>query len=368
MVRSNHHYVVELTAREDGRLLRRFPVKTGWESAQECVGFQASRAVGQLVPLSEMDLCLEPLWEDGMNGPRTRGFKLTLQENGNAAAAQEFSFTYFRQQARDMGDQLVKEGVLRAGEEFLYRLLAFVRQDDVPTNPMPAFTVTLVENPTPLKDVCFAELSVEAEAFGEQTDGDMPVFIPQDVLEEIAVLSEQAGAVETGGVLIGHLCRDAGIPDLGVLITAQIPARHTEGAIDKLVLTSNTWAAVRAAIELRGRDELILSWWHSHPAKHWCSVQCPPDRRRQCPLTTMSFFSADDVCLQETVFPKAFHSALVVTLTDEDPRHALFGWRQGKVCQRGFHILRSARPLRATEATSTPIGEPNHDASCSHRH
>ena len=89
MVQSNHNYVIELTAREDGRLLRRFPVESGWESAQECVGFRASRSVGQLVPLSATNLCLEPLWEHGTDAPRTRVSKLTLVNQGAGAKVRE---------------------------------------------------------------------------------------------------------------------------------------------------------------------------------------------------------------------------------------------------------------------------------------
>jgi len=78
-----------------------------------------------------------------------------------------------------------------------------------------------------------------------------------------------------------------------------------------------------------------------------------------------SFFSEDDVCLHETVFPAAYHTALVVTNTDEGLQHALFGWRHGMVGQRGFHILNPDRPWQPVNATIAPIqGEKPHEHLC----
>jgi len=51
------------------------------------------------------------------------------------------------------------------------------------------------------------------------------------------------------------------------------------------------------------------------------------------------FFSSQDEALHRTVFPKAFSLALVVSeIAEDDRRIALFGWRRGRVEQRGFHI------------------------------
>jgi hypothetical protein len=164
------------------------------------------------------------------------------------------------------------------------------------------------------------------------------VFVPAQVIEEAQEQSRSAGSVETGGVLVGHLHRDVGGSELFVEVTAQIPAPHTEANAVKLTFTADTWVAVRAALALRKRNEVWLAWWHFHPAP--CVMNdCPPEKRAQCPATS-AFFSADDIALHTALFSRAFNTALLISATGGGALSvALYGWRQGMVVPRGFHVL-----------------------------
>jgi hypothetical protein len=61
------------------------------------------------------------------------------------------------------------------------------------------------------------------------------------------------------------------------------------------------------------------------------------------------------VALHRAVFPRAYSVALVISDGCEDagrPIWRLFGWRQGMLMARGFHVLLPAAPPAAAVAQS----------------
>ena len=349
MIKNDYQFALEFRTTK-GRALAQRPVEANWEPASEWLRFDLWRKGQRPEDAAGAEAAIEPVNGEGAAAPYASGFRVTLAREGRRVGSCEFPLTYFGPQAREASAVLVKQGALTEGERFNYRLMAYPRLETAAKGgAAAAFTVSEVLTPPPLQPSSFRELAAGAVPFGDVLAGDVPVFLPQQVMEEVAEITEQAGAIETGGILIGRLCRDASLPEIGLVVAAQIPARHARGELHQLTFTAETWAAVQAALALRRTDELMLGWWHSHPAKFWCSPQCPPERRRECPLTR-NFFSEDDVCLHESVFSKAFHIALVATNTDDGKKHALFGWREGMVRQRGFHILKTSRPLTAVAA------------------
>jgi len=347
MIHNPHRFVVEFRT-PDGRPLGQETVEEVWAAACEWARFACLRKEGRAVSAAGSRMEIEPV-ADGQSGlPYASGFRVIVSSGPDRLGQAEFPLTYFSRQALAASARLVGKGLLAQGDKLRYRLLAFpVTEPAVRTAP-PGLEMDEVEQPLPLKRSSFAALTAQASAFGEETPEDIPIFMPQQVIEEANELTTQAGAAETGGILLGHLHRDESLPDVGVVVTAQVPARLAEGELDKLTFTPDTWAAVRAATALRKSDELMVGWWHSHPAKFWCSPQCPPERRRECPLTR-DFFSEDDQCLHETVFNRAFQVAMVVTHTDDGLKQALFGWRAGTIRRRGFKILKGDRACAAVE-------------------
>jgi hypothetical protein len=191
------------------------------------------------------------------------------------------------------------------------------------------------------------------------------VFVSPAVVEEATALTLDEGASETGGILIGHLHRDPVSGQVFVEITAQIPARHTVGSSVKLTFTADTWTDVRATIALRSHDEMMLGWWHSHPAREWCK-ECPPERQRACPLGA-GFLSSDDRALHRAMFPRAFCVALVMTNTTDGARARLFGWRSGVLQPRGFRLLGGDSITAASIAVDTPRESDGPTQVCSTR-
>ena len=179
-------------------------------------------------------------------------------------------------------------------------------------------------------------------------------------------LTLEAGSAETGGILIGHLYKDASLPEIAVVVTAQIPARHTVSKTTKLTFTAETWTAVQAALDLRRSGEKMVGWFHSHPSFAFCNPECPPERRATCALQK-PFLSGDDLLLHRAVFAKAWQVALLCNNADAGLEFALFGWRHGLVQRRGFTLLGDsgrAQERRPHLLTQPSTGELAHAPSC----
>jgi hypothetical protein len=246
----------------------------------------------------------------------------------------------FTSAARDVATGLVKDGVLREGDKIRCLALAFSSESDQ-SRTTARFKSRSTTPPVSIGSAVLEDYllrsSLRPAGTAPEGDGGMPVFIPDRVLDETSGLAHAAEAIETGGLLIGHLHRDA-TRGLFAEVTSQLPARHVEADRTRLTFTSETWTDFRSTLELRRREEIMLGWWHSHPVREWCK-SCSEEKQRQCSLRG-DFLSEDDRLLHRTVFPRAWSIALVVNdVGYDDPTFSLFGWRNALLELRGFHAL-----------------------------
>ena len=134
---------------------------------------------------------------------------------------------------------------------------------------------------------------------------------------------------------MGNLFRDAN-NTLFCRVTAQIPSEHTTATRQSLRFTPATWVNVDAAIRLRGRGEIPLGWWHSHP--FFCS-KCSLEQRALCPFSSPAF-SAADRDLHREVFQKSWSIALLLSfLGDERPSYDVFAWNHGQIEEVKYYTL-----------------------------
>jgi hypothetical protein len=370
MVTSQYDYAIVYRNLEGGELGQQ-RVNPDWGPLRAGLELKAARCGHPELLRSSREalVTVEPVPQAPARLPYCSGFRGTLRVSGTDPHHTEHGIShvfpaaaYFKESARRGAARLVADGVLAENQQFLYQVLAYpspTRAALPPGVSRPDFEVEELDGELPLTVGRLDVYRQQSVPFGRETASDLPVFVPQQVIDEMSALTVEAGRVETGGILIGRLIYDASGPEVGVVVTAQIPARLAEGEQTKLTFTPQTWAAVDAAMALRKTEDLLFQGlWHSHPARWWCAPQCPPERRRVCPLT-VDFFSTDDVQMFRTVFPKAFHVAHVVTHTDDGLRHALFGYRDGVVAQRGFHIMpsQSQRPPALIEAVASVEGD-----------
>jgi len=295
---------------------------------------------------------IDPRWHALRGEPFVDGFRVTFTLDDGPEISTDFTADYFHDTAQQLGRRLVESGRLKAGEPFRYQVSAFAAADE-PAEQRRGLSVTAVPQRLNFQKTPLGTLQNDAVEYGPVSDEDLPAFIPQAVLEETVACLEQAGAAETGGILIGHLHRDPQRPEMFfVEVTAQIPARHAVQELTRLTFTPETWAGVDAALQLRGLGERKLGWWHTHPSRQWCA-QCPVENRRRCQLSG-EFFSTHDAALHQTCFPMPYSLALVISDSyAHGLTYPLYGWRGGRIVSRGFYQMNAMAVAHESPSTGS---------------
>ena len=351
MLTNDYAYALFLY-REDGTELGETAVQADFGPAQEWTHLLGIRR-GLLSPeQAPAAAAVHPIWHATYRRPFASGFRVRMRAQDGGQVSADFPSTYFKGLASAASAPYVQDGRLEAGEYFHYRLAAYPAECPAEAAAARRFSVEAGPGPLVLRDgVELAALLAEGAPVGAMADEDVPVFLPAPLMEEVEELSRRRAPVETGGILIGHVHRDARGPELFVRVSAQVPARHTEAEATRLTFTAETWTAVQAAIDLRGQGEVMLGWWHSHMFLEETCGDCERRKKGECHLNP-AFMSADDCALHRTVFPRAYSVALVV---GESPCsgmcRSLFGWRRGIVATRGYHVLPAAEPPAVAVST-----------------
>jgi len=363
--RHSHRLMLGLFKR-DGTALGQVPVAADWEPAVEAARLCAHRQLGLAAIGADAIVEFRPVWQTKLGEPYLSAVDAVLAVPQAGEVSCRVPTAYFKSLATAASVPLVSDGRLQAGESFEYMVMAFPDESPAPPAPQARFALEEVPVPLTLKPSALAGFLSRSTACGENETQDIHVFIPQAILAEADLLTRQSPAIEVASVLIGHLHRDATEGEIFLEVTAQIPARNSQGTSLKVTLGPETYEAVQSAIALRGRGEQWLGWFHSHPASAWCNPQCSPEARAQCPLQRV-FFSADDCDVHRTLFPKAHSIALLFTNTDAGLLHALFSWRNGLIVQRGFHVLDGDQtPQPAAPIAAATIGDNENEKPCSH--
>ncbi len=364
MIEIRHDYYLELTASNGTPLARFRALEIDWEPAREWAWWQAVRQGRLSGQESQLSFAIEPVWDAQLGEPHLSCLQAKVSSPRNSASGSEIGISYFQDLASQAAAILVKKQVLATGDLYRYSLQA--RPTLATTHEAvsgqrtsgPAYSVSeqapklTLSSPRSLRELVDAAL-----VCGPHNADDVPVFIPQSLLEEVTAQTEQAGDRETGSILAGHLRRDTEGQSLFAEITLQVPAQHTDASSLRLGFSAQTWTAARNAIALRKQQEQMLGWFHSHPAKAWCTAACPEEKRSRCALGNHTIFSADDHALHRAIFAKAFTTALLLTDSVRGMRYALYGWRNARLERRGFYLLPRKDPERFVAAANE--GEPH---------
>ena len=112
---------------------------------------------------------------------------------------------------------------------------------------------------------------------------------------------------EVGGVLVGHVGRDAAGPH--ILVVTTIDALHAEEKGTELTFTHATWEHIHKEMDAKHAGRKIVGWYHTHPGFG-------------------IFLSDRDQFIHNSFFDLPFQVALVY-----DPKsreHGVFAWRDGE--------------------------------------
>lgn len=314
---------------------------------------------------AEAEPRIAPIWHASAGAPYVEGLRVTLRAKAMPTITTDIPSSFFRPKAMRLGNTLVAQKKIASGELFTYAVLAFPISADAERQDPDPLQIEELPVPMALAPGSIEDELTQAAAFGDVGSGQMPVFVPQATLDEALTLAERAGHVELGAVLIGKMHRDARSRELFLKVTALIPARHTLSESAKVTFTAETWAAVQAALSLRGAGEQFVGWMHNHPgAPHWCKKECSPEAKLRCLFNT-PFFSSADCDLHRVGFSQAHCVALLVTGTFSGLKITMYGWDRAQIVQRGFYITNPDAARRLPEPqTASIINSDIHETTC----
>jgi proteasome lid subunit RPN8/RPN11 len=315
--------------RQDGAALGQFPLEglLDWEPAIQWTRHaalragrgQGWRALGQV----------QPIWHRRRGAPVLSGFRVEVSaRDERIRSGCEFGTTYFADAAQALFAGLVHAGELVDGERITFIAMAIPeRETPQQVSRLARRLVVRDDSPDlPVKDGSFTDAIAHADRMGEPVlEDEIPVIAAACVLDDIEALSRRAGAIETGGALVGHIARDSRERQVFVTVTGQIPARHTEASATRLAFTADTWQDIRQQVALRADGDVLLGWWHSHP-----------DGLEHC-------FSEHDRALHRTVFSAAHSVAIVASRPELDVVVcSAWGWHRGTLARKGLFVRRAA--------------------------
>jgi proteasome lid subunit RPN8/RPN11 len=310
------------------------PSGTGWSLPFEKPDFGPLVEWAQLQALkrgwfpSAGTAVIEPTFRE-TGDSRLEGFQIQIPVDGGSFE-QNLGFTCFADVAAVYRAALVKTGKL-SDEECYWNLSAWPSEEGI-EGIVPALSISADIQVGAIRDRL-----AQARTEGLPAEDDMKVLVPAGILEESAEAARGAAPMECGGVLLGHLRRDADSGELFAEVTALIPALRAIPSETELRFTPDAWKCVRDAAALRARGEVWLGWAHSHPVLHWECGQCPIERQRVCARAT-HLFSEQDRCVHRTVFPRAFSVGIVANVLSGEVVHSCFGWREGRIVERGIFV------------------------------
>ena len=354
-----YRWFIELH-RLDGEHLTRQPIVPDWETVKQWAEFCSLRRMpDDPLHLGVQAVQVEPCFDPDLGAPYVLGLRAITSRAGTMISF-VIPLTYFQRFAEILSVDLVVQGQLTVGEKFHYMLYAYPVEDVVAADPSkPMLSV----HPTPqlldVTDSSLDDLLSDSLPQGPGQQDLMPVFIHRHVLTETVQQLRASGQVETGGLLLGRLHRDKTASELFLEVTAQIPVEHAKQELTRLTFTPDTWAAADRAMADRSRGEMYVGWWHTHPVGHWRKEESKPTTGNRDHRRHVDFFSAEDGALHQTVFPRAYSVAVVLSdigKEGSDLSVAMFGWHQGILVSRGFHVL-GATPWQAVSRALAVEGE-----------
>ncbi len=343
----NHDFVLHLFKGDDSPL-GQARMEVDWDPALESCHLSGIRR-GKLPPMHNIGTHrIEPIWDAEKGKPSVAGFRTVISEgNGSEGFSSDFPITYFADQALRESQCYVRTGRLNPGDRIRYRITASpgtrATEPETGASRPRGFSVREVPKPIPLGSVSLHRLRDESVPFDGGEEEDMPVFIPDHVLNEVCSRTREGGAYEVGSILLGHLHRDTESPEIIAEVTAAVPIPSPEQKLYSLSITAESWAEVRNTIRLRDKQEIMVGWAHSHSFMKEVCQNCKRVEDKSCDHTAV-YMSEKDCGLHRTAFYRAYNLALVLGDTPcTGLNYGLFGWRYGGIHRRGFRILNTGR-------------------------
>lgn len=339
----SHRFVLEML---DGETIvgRRELERPDFDRAIATVAFDAFRqGICPSYCAAPEGASVEPLWKEGDQTECTIGFRVDLPIEAGRPHGVDYGIGYFRPTACAFRGEIKRDKLMSTEQPLQYRLIAY------PSESASARRSAIVLEPATIRTPIRAssvERFRECQPWDDPASDDLPVYIRRSVIDDL--LSEASGAPEreVGGILLGHLHRDASSNEVFVEVTGIVSGGDTTiGDRASVTFTPETFELARRMIALRASDgveEAIVGWGHSHPFR-FCSG-CPQPTPPEC-VGKVLFFSGADVLVMANAFDQPFMLGLLAGVEPKleaalgHPPVRLFGWKTGEIVARGFHVI-----------------------------
>lgn len=250
------------------------------------------------------------------------------------------------------------------------RGLAAVRKDDkeqiyydlraTPTGSAVSLPSPLVQMAAGLAfaSASLPELRDRARTRGEPEAARGEVFYTERALADAERISRRGAAseppVETGGLLIGPLCRCPETRDVFVVVTDVLEATDTDATTFSLAYSSATWAKIDALLRARRsapgmQAHRILGQTHGHNFLPLGGLEpCEACAELEFCTRHTAFLSTSDLRWCRAVFsaqPWQLSHQFGLNARGENV-DALFGLRGGCLTERGFRVIPDFEPTQ----------------------
>jgi hypothetical protein len=357
----SYRLTVVVRLQKDGPEAAREPVTdVDLNDAYSEIWFESCLRKGHAdVTLDSLDIRLVPVWKHE-GSLRCTGFALEATNPGGVTTRREFSLAALDQVSSRPVQRLLAAGAIQQGDSYFYELAAESRAAVVEESPDGApFQVVAKTTPLHWLKAPLPPLLARAQHVGTVDDDWYHVFYLRKAFEKAERFArkgaKQVPAVETGAVLVGVLCS---CPQTGECFTVVLDALEVQDAQQSqfaLSYTGPTWGRIQAVMRARQtepatRGHRIVGQSHGHnflpaggaPPCELCAKVAVCSR-------TSVFVSADDRAWSRAVFHRQpWQLCSIHGLNARGQQvHSLFGLRDGRLLERGYHLLEDFDPQLA---------------------
>jgi hypothetical protein len=312
------------------------------------------------IPFEDFRPRLVPLFRE-TGAPFCTGFALEATTPTGEAARCEFTVHGVGSTAVRAVQRLIASGSMKASDTYYYELLANRRPMLPPTRrgeapAVEAISVT-ARNPTlTYLDVLLPPLLRQARTVGAVDERSYHVFYTEEALARAERCARKGARsqppIETGAVLIGPLCSCPETGEFFLVVSDALEVHDAEGTEFTLTYSGQSWARIQAVLRARQarpatRAQRLAGQCHGH--NFLPGGGAPPcaacHQVQECSRTSV-FVSLQDRTWSRAVFsrqPWQLCHLFGLNARGEQVQ-CLYGLRDGRLLERGYHVLPEFRP------------------------
>jgi hypothetical protein len=303
------------------------------------------RAGAEVRSLAEVRARATLVWrEDAKIGRYAAGFELVRCDGPDGASTRYFPRESLGHVASRKAMELIAEGVLAAGDRYYYGLEAGDLEAMV-RGPEGALAPRFA--PLPLAPLL--EKAESREMLPE--DRDYPVLFTRHAHARAERISRAGGAqrppVESGGLLVGPLCRCPDTGEVFAVIVDVIDAAGSEATKYSLTFSGETWSRIQTILRARrsqpaSRYHVLTGSTHGHNfAPFEGADPCEACALVEVCTRSSAHLSSDDRTWSRAVFHATPWQLSQVFGHDARMGHseAFYGQRQGALERRGYWLI-----------------------------